>query len=311
MTFFPRLFVIACAAYGTANLLASAALALFWRRLSASAGAAAILELRLIPGVMSCAVLMLALAAQARFEPRGGEEQLGVVLVAIAGIAAATLGAMATRLAVGHLAAGRAMRHWLKSAESIAIPGLDAPAYAVTSEFPTVAVVGILRPRMIVARSVLDACSPAEWQAIVAHERWHLRRRDNARRMIVTAAPDVLSWLPFSRRASQQWHLAAEQAADEAAARSTATARVDLASALLRVARLAPAAQTPALVPMSALFRGEDIELRIRRILGGMPSPAPRSAGWVLACAGALVGVSLLTLYPIHELVEIAVSYLP
>src|SRR5262249_45354693 len=143
------------------------------------------------------------------------------------------------------------------------------PAFVVNIGFPIVAVVGLFRPRLIVSRVVLDACGEAEMQAILAHEAWHLVRRDNIRRVLLSAAPDVLSWLPRAVRFSEEWQRASEEAADDAAARLGPAGRVHLAEALVRVARLAPASghvlSCP--LPASALYRGESIERRVRRVL--------------------------------------------
>ncbi len=313
MTFLPRLIVIALAAYGAASLAASAIVILCWRRVAAAdrSNADRLFKWRVAPAAGACAVSLLTVFAFARFEPRAGLERTGFLLLAMAVIAIAVLITAAVRLAAGHLLTRRALRAWLVSAEPAVLPGVPIPASIVASHFPIVAIVGILRPRMIIARSVMDACSPNELCAIVAHERWHLRRRDNARRALLAAVPDAVAWLPFSRRASLQWHVAAERAADDAAVASMPAGRVHLASALLRVARLAPPNQR-AVVPVSALYRGENIQARIRRIFDDSPaSVAARPPGRLLISAALLIGLSLLALHPIHELIETAVGFLP
>jgi hypothetical protein len=124
--------------------------------------------------------------------------------------------------------------------------------------------------------------------------------------------PDALAWLAFSSRAAQQWSDAAEYAADSAAARGWPAARLSLASALVRVARLAPPNPAPAVIPVTALYRGENLEARLRRILDGAHAPcAVRSPARLLISGALLMGGCLLALHPIHELVESAVSYLP
>jgi Zn-dependent protease with chaperone function len=114
----------------------------------------------------------------------------------------------------------RLVRQWLVTAEAVSLPGISAPAFAVTSEFPIVAVIGWRRPRLIIARAVLASCSPDELRAVLAHEQGHIDRRDNMRRLLLSIAPDVLAWLPSSERLFIDWRDAAEEAADDDAARS-------------------------------------------------------------------------------------------
>ncbi len=314
MTFLPRLLVIALAAYGAASLCGSAAVILFWRRVAAAdrPDADRLFRWRLIPTAGACAISLVGAIAFARFEPRTGLERTGFLLLWLAAMAVAVLFTAVVKTAAAHVATRRALRGWMTAEASTVLPGVPIPVSVVMSQFPIVAIVGILRPRMIVARSVLDACSPDEWRAIVAHELWHLRRRDNARRAMLAAVPDVLTWLPFSPRAGRQWYEAADHAADGAAARSLPAGRLHLASALLRVARLVPPNHPLAVMPGTALYRGEHIEARVHRILDDPAVPLPaRPPASLLISAALLIGVCLLALHPIHELVETAVSYLP
>ena len=65
------------------------------------------------------------------------------------------------------------------TAEPIDLPGATIPAFRVATAFPIVAVVGVVRPTLVVARSVLEACTADELAAIVAHEQAHVAQRDN------------------------------------------------------------------------------------------------------------------------------------
>jgi Zn-dependent protease with chaperone function len=314
VTFFPRLLVIALSVYGAASLCGSAAVVLLWRRVAAAdlANADRLFRWRLVPTVGACALSLAGTIAFARYEPRAGLERTGFLLLWLAAMGGAVVASAVVKLAAGHVVTRRALRAWMTSAASTTLPGVSVPLSVVASRFPIVAVAGTLRPRLIIARSVLDACLPDELRAIVAHEQWHLQRRDNARRAALAALPDLLAWLPFSKRAARQWSEATERAADAAAAQSLPAGHVHLASALLRVARLVPPHEAPAVLPVTALYRGENIEARVRRILDDATAPPrARPAAELLIAAALWVGVCLLALHPIHELVERAVSYLP
>jgi hypothetical protein len=109
------------------------------------------------------------------------------------------------------------------------------------------------------------------------------------------------------------WHDAAEAVADDGATALGPEGRVDLASALLRVARLAPAGSPIVSLPASALYRGEDIADRVRRLLAP-PSPPvnTRLSGWRrTAMSGGLIVGGGMALHAMHEIVEAAVSFLP
>ncbi len=210
------------------------------------------------------------------------------------------------------IATNRVLHTWMRTATPIALPGVAVPTFAIDVAFPVVAVVGILRPRVVVARQVLAHSSPAELRAIVAHERRHLENRDNMRRAVMACLPDPLTITRFGNRLMARWHDAAEQAADDAASEDSPAGRCDLAAALLNVARLA-AGQPAVCLPASALYRGEDLERRVRRLVGGpAPPPLPKASRLHrLAGSTSLLIAGGLALHAMHEVVEAAVTYLP
>ena len=318
MTFLPRLIVVALSAFGLVNIVASLVLLLVWRPPAGTATARSRVwfQGRMIPAAASLLAGLLAVSAFLRFEPREDPEDMSMLLIALAAITVAVWTTASARLLRTRLAAGRSLRWWMAAAEPIEVRGIAVPAFVVNIGFPIVAVVGLFRPRLIVSRAVLDACSEAEMQAILAHEAWHLVRRDNIRRVLLSAAPDVLSWLPRAVRFSEEWQRASEEAADDAAARLGPAGRVHLAEALVRVARLAPAPghQLSCPLPASALYRGESIERRVRRVLDPTLDVRAGSRTWrlPLTFVFAIVFVlSLLNLGVVQELVEIAVRHLP
>ena len=124
-------------------------------------------------------------------------------------------------------------------------------------------------PRLLVARRVLEQMPGDELQVIVKHELAHARQRDNVARLLLSALPDVLGlghqWLGIERA----WHEAAEDAADELATGDDAQARVCLASALVRVARMVGSGRS-----------GGSVAGVSPRRLGRAPCPpAPRGRG--------------------------------
>src|SRR5262249_32134209 len=181
-----------------------------------------------------------------------------------------------------------------------------------STSFPIVALLSFFRPRLVIARSVLAACSAPELRAIVAHELGHLVRRDNLVRAVLALSPDVLVWFPLSKRLALAWHDAAAEAADANAGILGEDGRLSLAEALIRVARLAPPGSKAVMVPMSALYRGENLDQRVRRLLGPpAAAPVPLSAAWRATMTTAFIASAALALHAIHELLEAAVTFLP
>jgi beta-lactamase regulating signal transducer with metallopeptidase domain len=142
----------------------------------------------------------------------------------------------------------------------------NLPAFVIHAPSPIVALVGVFSPRLMAARAIVDACSPAELAAIVGHERGHLQAHDNLKRWIMGWLPDALRWTPAHGEIVAAWHHAAEDAADDAATGGDATARAELAAVLLKVVRLAPHPLWDAAV-VSPFVELEGLDRRVRRLL--------------------------------------------
>jgi beta-lactamase regulating signal transducer with metallopeptidase domain len=315
MGFDLRVFVVAFSSFAMGSLAGSVFVPWLWQRVrggTPAARATALLRIRALPFALATGSLVLAVLSFLVFEPRRQDEHMGVVLLSMAALGILLFSAATFRLARLLFVTGRLERAWMADAGVVALDGLNIPTYAITSSFPIVALVGFFRPRMLVARSVLAACPEPELRAIIAHELGHLIRRDNLVRAVLALSPDVLAWLPLSHRLALAWHDAAEEAADDHAATLGEDGRLHLAEALLRVARLVPPGSSPVMVPASALYRGENLDQRVRRLLGPPAvAAAPLSPAWRAAATTAIVASAALALHAIHELLEAAVTFLP
>jgi hypothetical protein len=131
-------------------------------------------------------------------------------------------------------------------------------------------------------------------------------------RLLLSITPDVLAWLPSSERLFADWRDAAEEAADDDAARCGEDGRVRLASALIKVARLAPRAPQQTMMPASALYRGESLDRRVRRLLDSdIPAGTPPSRwrGRLLLATGLALAPSALD--TVHGVVETVIHWMP
>ena len=315
MSFDARFVVVALAAFAVANLGSSALVPALWRRRATGPRPLSALDLRhlrLLPAVVALLSLALAALSFVCFEPRE-PETIGRVMMGLAGLSALLLAGAAVRIGRLVRTSRRAAALGMIDPAPIRLDGWSHPAFAVSVPFPIVAVIGVWRPRLLVARAVLAACSADEIRAIVAHERGHADRRDNLFRLLLAVTPDVLSWMPFASRFAAAWHDAAEDDADDGAAALGDRGRLLLAEALIRVARLRPAGLTsPAILPASALYRGESIERRVRRLVAPPAAPPAQDGPWQrLAARAALVITCVLALKAVYEVLEAAVTFLP
>lgn len=318
MNFELRTLIVALASFaGTGLTLGAIVPWLAWRQQPAAAETRArrLARLRLWPAAAGVVMGLAATAAFLVFESRLPREAVSDLVIGFASIGAFLFVASVWRLGQLLVATRRTARGWFESAQPAVFDGIDIPANSVDTPFPIVAVIGLFRPTLVVARSVLAACTPAELQAILAHERSHIRRRDNLRRLAMMASPDVLSWLPVSARLFGAWNDATEEAADDDAARAQPQGHLHLASALVKVARLAEYAPAPPNVPASALYSGGGLEGRVKRLLDGAPLPAVRGIDtlrMLLICSVALaVVVAAAQLPGVHDWLETIVHTLP
>lgn len=325
MTFWALAAVVGFAAFAVASASASAGVAVAWRaaaatdRLRPAARARLLLAARLLPALLSLVVVAgFVLPAFHRFEPRDQDETVGVTLAALAA-AGAALAALALARA-WH--AARETRRFLRAsaggARPVVLDGGTVQASAITSRFPLVAVVGLVRPRLLIADRVLSACTPRELRAILAHEASHLRSRDNLKRLTMRCCPDVLALTATGAAIERAWMEAAEEAADDCAARTLDGGATDLALALVKVARMTPVGPAVQL-PTTALHRGDSVERRVRRLLEAPPPAAVvprwwRAAGGLAVATGVLVVAGALDarlLAGVQAAVEAAVTHLP
>lgn len=319
MDFLLRCAVLALASVGAAALVSSIVIALTWRPPAGTASQRAdrLWRLRLLPLAVALGACAFTAIGLWRFEARQSDEVLGWIVRGGATLGALFLVGFGVRLLQMHRDTRRLLRAWLSGATRIDLPELaGVPAFRIHTHYPVVAVVGIVRPTLVMDASVLDACSPAELSAILAHEQGHLRRWDNLRRALFAASPDLLAWTRVGPALRDAWREATEEAADDVAAERGDEARLHLARALVRVARLGQdvATQSPSpfraeALPASALYRGDSIERRVRRLLDPAEAGAPAPRAWgVTALAAAVAALAFSVQQEMHHLMELAVN---
>jgi Zn-dependent protease with chaperone function len=192
---------------------------------------------RVLPLALACVVTFgLALPAFLEFEPYSTKEGMGLRLITLAILGALLLAGMLAR-GVSILRATRdVQRRWRERSEKIDTPGLRVPVYRVENAASLLAVTGIFRPRIFVAREITEALSHDELGAALAHEMAHISSFDNLKQLLlkITRAP---RWLTSLYDTDAEWTNASEIAADHGAL-AKGSSVLDLSAALIKVGRL-------------------------------------------------------------------------
>jgi Zn-dependent protease with chaperone function len=137
--------------------------------------------------------------------------------------------------------------------------------YSLPSPQPLCFTMGLLRPAVYVTTSLQELLSPRDYEAMLAHEAAHIRRRDGLSRAFLSLFYALFP-LPGSSLLLRDWHRAAERDCDAEAACQIGSA-ADVAAALIRVAQAM--ARSSTVVPGGACFAafGDDIEGRVQVLL--------------------------------------------
>jgi hypothetical protein len=246
-------------------------------RMQADAAARFILLLRLLPaGLAVVVVAAFCVPSYIQFEQRGELEQAGPLCLSLACISLAFL-----------ISAGvRTFRAWLHSAH----PGA------------TIALVGIVRPHVLVSEEARNYLAPAELSMALRHEESHAKSHDNLKRLLILLAPGPF---PGFRDLERNWKLLAEYAADEHAAAGDPERSLSLAAALVRIAKLGVTPEPPLVT--SFLAAANDLESRVDRLLN--PKKLPRTHFLPAAYCCSALAIVAAVLHPampiyVHGLLE-------
>jgi Zn-dependent protease with chaperone function len=266
------------AALLTFNSVATLVIAGLWRlsgrvtdNWTAAARARLLFSLRILPPVLAfLTVSLLLVPSYLAYEPRHAAETVSFKLGLLAIFSATGIAVSVYRGIGTHRATANLTSDWLRQGKPIQIPGIDIRSYEIHHAFPLIGIVGFLRPRLFVASQVLQVLTPEEISAAVAHENGHLTARDNLKRGLLQACRDALLIIPCGRLLDRSWSEASEEAADENAARQGNGVALDLASALVKIARIIPLGGRPTM-PAGVFLLGDDetkgIKSRVGRLI--------------------------------------------
>lgn len=156
-------------------------------------------------------------------------------------------------------------------------------------------VVGILRPVLLVPEGLIDRLTPAQLDAILAHERAHVRAHDNFFGMLHMAVEAIFWFHPVVWWIERRMIDERERACDEAVVRA-GKQPIDYAEGILAVCRWSHESPVMCVSGVS----GSDLRTRIETILANRLGRRLRITGRLLLTGGALfaiggpIGIGLL-----------------
>jgi len=299
------------------------------RKCSARTRAEILFVMRIGPPVLAIvAIGAFMIPSYLLYEPHKTDESVSWKLGLLATLSAIGVGLAIARGIRTWLATRSLLNDWLANSTRIELEAIGVPTFVLQhSSFPIIAVVGALRPRLFIADHVLDSLSTEELAAAVSHECGHLAAHDNFKRSVMRVSRAALLLIPCGRSLDRAWSEASESAADEHAAQQSSLVALNLASALVRIARMIPTGQRPAIpAAVSAFLSGDDspgVKVRVRRLVE-LASTDPRQlvsnasivrfVPWLVLAFVVVVGVTIESrpqvLATVHHFVEHVVKVL-
>jgi beta-lactamase regulating signal transducer with metallopeptidase domain len=158
------------------------------------------------------------------------------------------------------------------------------------------AVVGWLRPVILLPAGILTGLSPQQLELILAHELAHIRRHDFLANLVQTAVETVLFYHPAVWWVSRQIRIEREACCDDVVVAATGE-RLLYARALARLEQLRAEAPSRGLAGLSVGAGDGDLLARIRRVLGLPREARRRSVPQLAASAAVLVLAAGLSAY--------------
>jgi Zn-dependent protease with chaperone function len=179
---------------------------------------------------------------------------------------------------------------------------------------------------LFIADHVLASLSTEELAAAVSHECGHLAAHDNFKRSVMRVSRAALLLIPCGRSLDRAWSEASESAADEHAAQQSSFVALNLASALVRIARMIPNGQRQEIPAAVSAFLSDDspgVKVRVRRLVE-LAASDPRQlvsnasivrfVPWLVLAAFVVTGVTIESrpqvLATVHHFVEHVVEVL-
>jgi Zn-dependent protease with chaperone function len=193
-------------------------------------------------------------------EPRAIEEPLGEIplVLGIFGAALGLFGFVNAGLAVRR--ASRTISTWTNAAQPLESCA-HIPVLRISPAVPAMTATGIVRPKVLLSGAAESMLTANELRSALNHEVAHVRRRDNLKKLLLRFVA-----FPGMPGLETAWLEATEMAADDAAV-SNAGEALDLAAALIKLARLGPVEMPVDLTAALMASPGAVMNARVERLI--------------------------------------------
>ncbi|MDQ6934092.1 MAG: M56 family metallopeptidase [Actinomycetota bacterium] len=216
-------------------------------------------------------------------------------------IAAVVIGRLGYCLFSASVRSRRAVRTQLRGLRLVGQPLWDTGATVIPHALPAVYCLAKGSGTVVMTSAAVRALDAAQVEAVLAHERGHLRRKDHRLLMVSSALTTAFPILPVFRLAHEQLAQLVELRADDAAIRLHQ--RRDLARALVRLAE--------GTIPAPALGAGNIATVeRLQRLTNPRP-PVGRLARLTGLVAGAATAALPVVLAVAPAIAAAELGYCP
>jgi Zn-dependent protease with chaperone function len=280
------------------------------------------------PVIAIIAIAAFMIPSYLTYEPHASGEVVSWKLGALATLSAVGVGLAISRGLRSWLATRSLLKEWLASSTPVRLDEITVPTFVLRHTFPIIAVVGAIRPRLFIADQVFASLPHEELAAAIAHEYGHLAAHDNFKRSVMRISRAALLLIPCGRSLDRAWSEASESAADEHAAQRSSLVALNLASALVRIAKMIPKGQQQIMpASVSAFLAGNEdtprVRVRVKRLVElaateprQLVSSAPlvRFMPWVVLTMLVVTSITVESrpqvLAAVHAFVEEVVEFL-
>jgi len=258
--------------------------------------------LRIFPFALALAFsLGVTLPSFLWLEPRQTGEEIGTAPFVLASCCVLVLALGIGRAFVAQKRTSRAIGKWLEGSSLLEGgslgKGIPVPIFRTTRSSPTLIVAGISEPKVLVSEAAMFSLNAPELRRALQHEIAHVRSCDNLKKLLFR-----LLVFPGMWRLESVWSEAAEMAADDAAVSSRSEA-IDLASALVKISRLAPVRQPE--LATSLLHTSTALSARVQRLCAWTAPETEIHGDWRYLAPCAMVAAACMAAIYSHVLVDV------
>ncbi len=232
-----------------------------FRRFSAQVTADFLFSLRIMPLVLSgLATLVFMVPSFLLLEPHSTDEPIGAIPLALSCCSVLLFVVGTFKATVAQVRTTKVVADWSSEATRVAT-GASVPVFRTGKVVPALTAVGILKSKVLMSDGAAAVLTESEFRTALAHEVAHVRSRDNLKKLLFRFCS-----FPGMAGLEKTWSQAAEIKADDAAV-SSASEALDLASALIKLSRLAAIPHSADLT--TALLRrpAATVSARVERLI--------------------------------------------